>query len=156
MPIVDFPDTTIELGQKQVELLVKEGYVKPKKGKKGGFEGFDSNLALGFLIERPETMVCDFCGGEPVKMEYPCRAFWMIDTPAETQQSIGAWMACDVCTTMIEDDNFSGLTDRAIIEHTRNDATLTSSIEAQVLLDLSLRPLHLTFREQRVGPGRRI
>jgi hypothetical protein len=59
----------------------------------------------------PGEEKCDFCSSREVAWSYPAADF---DFPMAGWGSIGAWAACDLCSTLIEAGDWTGLLDRSI------------------------------------------
>lgn len=154
MPIVVFPDKILEIGYRQTQMLVEKGLVRPRPGS-SEFDGQDSKAALIAMIESPATMTCDFCGGTPVTMEFPAEDFIAMETPRETSESLGAWMACTECAPLIEGAWLDDLLERAIAKYNAAHPDEVSP-KTQVALDIMLRGLYQSFFDHRIGPGRRI
>lgn len=150
MPLVAFPDRTLEIGLRQAQMLVAKGLIKPGKNT---FVGRDSEAALRAMIEDPSTMVCDFCHGTPVLYEYPCRDFI---SPLTDSHSIGAWLACATCANYIKRGDHEGLAERAVNCYFEQHADQAEKIEVQVAVELGLRALHHEFFRHVTGPGKRV
>lgn len=153
MPIVVFPDKTLEIGIRQSQLLVERGLIRPDRH---GFRGDDSQAALLAMIESPEFMVCDFCGASPVRWEFPCEDFLAVETPRETHNSLGGWMACDPCAELIHEAKINQLSERALDAYFAKHPDDAADLPRHTAIEIGLRGLHRAFHNHRVGPGRRI
>lgn len=154
MAIVVFPTQTLEIGQKQLQLLTGMGLVEPVPGSTD-FRGADAEKALAVMAEHPAEMVCDICKGEPVKMEYPAEDFVMMQAAGFTQASIQSWMLCDPCSEIMED---ARNTREQIVDKLVSRAMgQFEDFQVPELLatDIALHGLYRSFLEHRLGPGRR-
>jgi hypothetical protein len=67
-----------------------------------------SEMPDGAIIVGPAgDEACDFCGGSNPVWEYPCRDFRL-----PSGNSLGAWVACEVCSDLIEKVDWEGVFSR--------------------------------------------
>lgn len=108
-----------------------------------------------YISVKPEDAACDFCGEKPVIVAYPSADFQapdpdgIADKAGVTQNSKGAWAACQTCTDLIEAGEYERLTERSFVSFPWR--RLFPETEWPMLKE-SLRRLHQKFREFRTGP----
>lgn len=86
--------------------------------------------------------MCDFCGKQEVSWIYPAEDF-SIDHM--NWASEGGWAACGDCSELIEDGEYKGLIDRAMVSHGGAPNVI------KVALREHLAELHEMFRINRTG-----
>jgi len=108
-------------------------------------------------------MKCDFCMSEE-------NVIWKYDAKdyktgiAEEQkligglESIGAWAACDICSSMIECEDWDGVIKRALKYSMANMdlPSIARGIVTEKLMRSFLETLYSGFKQMRVGERERI
>lgn len=56
------------------------------------------------------TFMCDFCLAENARWALPVEDY----TAAPTGENVGDWAACDVCASLLQADDWDGITSRAV------------------------------------------
>lgn len=100
-----------------------------------------------------EQLFCDFCGIANPTQEFFCHDFsvdmFTENGQAPTQGSIGSWLACDICTEMINSGDQEALTSRAVLRFLTNNPMPDK--QGPEFYRGVLGTVHKTFLQLRVG-----
>lgn len=99
-------------------------------------------------------MICDFCSSTFVAWIYPCASFEVSQTfdgdtlepMILTQQSSGNWLACEICSELIEKERYDRLLLRSYTAF-----IFINHIEAWPIFE-HFKKLHTNFKTHRTGP----
>jgi hypothetical protein len=91
-----------------------------------------------------ETPICDFCSTPNPERTFDCPDFPMDKSPGYPElRSKGAWQACSVCGTLIDQENWNGLLLRAV---NKLGEKYDGIMPRRILTD-TIRRSHDMFRE---------
>lgn len=99
-------------------------------------------------------MACDFCAwGDPI-WSYPCKDFQtegieVVGTNV-SMDSYKNWLACDDCSTLIEEENLHELASRSFVSAVSEPSRLRP--EQKTMLMNWVRNTHIQFMRNRTGP----
>lgn len=89
-------------------------------------------------------MICDFCSSPNVVSEYQAKDF---PDPTLCCMSEGSWSGCPECSDLIDNEEWSALTQRSVDNYPHNVA----DAEELALLKVYMTELHKRFRENKFG-----
>jgi hypothetical protein len=93
------------------------------------------------VVPPPSGEICDFCSAKEVFAAYQCGNFIAFgkDTPY-VQESSGAWAACYICATLIDNERWDDLTARSAKQLEKDLGFLPAGVKP------FLKEVHRLFR----------
>ena len=107
-------------------------------------------MRVGHLVPTPGGEYCDFCTSGPVFKLYECSNFVFNNMPI-FQKDSGVWAACARCAELVDSENWTNLTKRAVRKFAKRHGPVPK-YEA-VRLREQLQQVHQLFREHRTKPS---
>lgn len=95
-----------------------------------------------------EQDVCDFCSLKP-EWRYPAKSFVFEDGSPLPPESVGDWLACDVCAALIESGEWEELAKRGL--GTKMIKELILPLLGRTATLETIRRMHQGFRRNRTG-----